>query len=80
MGAADTGGARVAQLRKARALTQVALAREAGVSVGVLSKIEVGDRTLAPAIAAAIARALQISLGALYGEVEVSEDQSMQLE
>ncbi|MGH3721700.1 MAG: helix-turn-helix domain-containing protein [Pseudonocardiaceae bacterium] len=80
MSAAATGGARVAQLRKARALTQVALAGQAGVLVGLLSKIEVGDRALTPAIAAAVAGALQISLGALYGEVEVSEDQSMQLE
>ncbi|MGH3872086.1 MAG: helix-turn-helix domain-containing protein [Pseudonocardiaceae bacterium] len=75
-----TGGARVAELRKARGITQVALARRAGISVSLLSKIEIGDRTLTPGIAAAIARPLQISLGALYGEVEVSADQSMLLE
>jgi hypothetical protein len=46
----------------------------------LLSKVEVGDRTLTPAIAAAIARALQISLGALYGEAEVSPEQSTLLE
>ena len=57
-------------------MTQVALARRAGVSLSLLSKIEVGDRTLTPPIAAAIARALQISLGALYGEAEVSPEQS----
>ncbi|MGH3430059.1 MAG: helix-turn-helix domain-containing protein, partial [Mycobacteriales bacterium] len=78
MGAA-TGGARVAELRKTRELTQVALARRAGVSVSLLSKIEVGDRTLTPAIATAIARALKISLGALYGEVEIAQDQSVLL-
>jgi len=60
--------------------SQMALARRAGVSVSLLSKIEVGDRTLTPDIAAAFARALQISLGALYGEVEVSEDQGVLLE
>ncbi|MBV8539421.1 MAG: helix-turn-helix transcriptional regulator [Pseudonocardiales bacterium] len=74
-----TGGERVAELRKARGLTQVALARRAGVSSSLLSKIEVGDRTLTPANAAAIARALRVSLGALYGEVEVAEDQSVLL-
>lgn len=68
MGTAATGGARVAELRKARDITQTALARRAGISVSLLSKIEIGDRTLTPGIAAAIARALQISLGALYGK------------
>ncbi|MGI9003081.1 MAG: helix-turn-helix domain-containing protein [Pseudonocardia sp.] len=52
---------RVAELRKARDLTQAALARRAGVSVSLLSKIEIGDRTLPPTIAAAIARALPSS-------------------
>ncbi|MGH3832373.1 MAG: helix-turn-helix domain-containing protein [Pseudonocardiaceae bacterium] len=79
MGAAGIGGARVAQLRKARDLTQAALARRSGVSVSLLSKIEVGARTLTPANAVAIARALGISLGALHGEVEVTEDQSAPL-
>ncbi|MGH3869884.1 MAG: helix-turn-helix domain-containing protein, partial [Pseudonocardiaceae bacterium] len=73
-------GSRVAQLRKERAVTQVALARRAGVWLSLLSKIEVGDRTLTPAIAAAIARALRISLGAFYGEAEVSLDQNVLLE
>jgi len=78
--AAATGGARVAELRKARGITQAALARRAGISVSLLSKIEIGDRTLTPGIAAAIARAMQISLGALYGEAEVSVDQGVLLE
>ena len=80
MGNTATGGARVAQLRKARGITQTALARRAGISMSLLSKIEIGDRTLTPGNAAAIARALQISLGALYGEAEISVDQSVQLE
>ncbi len=79
MGSPGNGGSRVAQLRKERDLTQPALARRAGVSLSLLSKIEVGDRTLTPAVAAAIARALRISLSALYGEVEVSQDQSVLL-
>ncbi len=80
MSTASTGGARVAELRKERGIIQAALARRAGISVSLLSKIEIGDRTLTPAIAAAIARALQISLGALYGEAEVSQDQGVLLE
>lgn len=72
----DNGGSRVAQLRKTRGLTQAALARRAGISVSLLSKIEVGDRTLTPAIAVAIARALRISLDTLHGKIEVTEDQS----
>jgi transcriptional regulator with XRE-family HTH domain len=80
MGSAATGGARVAELRKARGITQAALARRAGISVSLLSKVEVGDRTLTPGIAAVIAPALQISLGTLYGEAEVSADQGRLLE
>ncbi|MEO7195361.1 MAG: helix-turn-helix transcriptional regulator [Pseudonocardiaceae bacterium] len=80
MATTGTGGVRVAGLRKQRDITQAALARRAGISVSLLSKIEIGDRTLTPSVAASIARALQISLGALYGEVEIAEDQSVPLE
>ncbi|MGH3852620.1 MAG: helix-turn-helix domain-containing protein [Pseudonocardiaceae bacterium] len=80
MDTAGTGGAWVAELRKGRDITQRALARRAGISVSLLSKIEIGDRTLTPGVAAAIARALRISLGALYGEAEIAEDQSVLLE
>ncbi len=80
MGSAATGGARVAQLRKTRGISQVALARRAGISAGSLSKIEIGDRVLIPGIAAALAGALQMSLGALYGQAEITPDQDMLLE
>ncbi len=80
MGTSGTNGSRVAQLRKARGITQAALARRAGISVSLLSKIEVGDRALTPGVAAALARALRISLAALYGEAEVPENQNMLLE
>ncbi len=79
MGTAGTG-ARVDELRKEHGVTQAALARRAGISVSLLSKIEVGERALTPGIAAVIARALEMSLGALYGEAEVSVEQSMLLE
>ncbi|HET9254531.1 MAG TPA: helix-turn-helix transcriptional regulator [Pseudonocardiaceae bacterium] len=74
------GGSRVAGLRKARDITQAALARRAGISLSLLSKIETGDRTLTPGVAAAIARALRISLRSLYGEAEISQEQSVLLE
>lgn len=79
LGNAASGGARVVELRKARGITQAALARQAGISLSLLLKIEIGDRTLTPGVAAAVARALQISLGAVYGEAEISTDQSMLL-
>jgi hypothetical protein len=47
--------------------------------LSLLSKIEIGDRALTPGVAAALARALQISLGALYGEAEIAEDQGVLL-
>ena len=55
---ADTGGTRVAVLRKARGLTQLALARRAGVSMSLLSKIEVGDRALTSQTAAELRTAV----------------------
>jgi transcriptional regulator with XRE-family HTH domain len=80
MGSAAVGGARVAELRTAHGITQAALAHRAGITVKLLSKIELGDRRLTPGVAAVIARALQMSLGALYGQAEITPDQSMQLE
>lgn len=80
MGAVVVGGARVTRLRKARSITQGALARRAGIPVSLLSKIEIGDRALTPVLADGLARALEISPDALYGEVELSPDQTMQLE
>jgi transcriptional regulator with XRE-family HTH domain len=73
--APNTGGARVAILRKARNLTQRALARRADISLSLLSKIEVGDRALTPDVAAALAEAMRMTLGALYGEAELTEEQ-----
>ncbi|MEW1654442.1 helix-turn-helix transcriptional regulator [Streptomyces sp. NPDC093707] len=60
-------GSNVARRRKERGLSQVALARRAGVSVSLLSKIEVGDRALTQGVAAALARALELTLDALLG-------------
>ncbi|MGA6153495.1 helix-turn-helix domain-containing protein [Stenotrophomonas sp. NPDC087984] len=46
-------GANVAVLRKERGWSQIHTARQATISLSLLSKIEVGDRTLTPAVAAA---------------------------
>ena len=71
MGTSLAPGANVAALRNMRGLSQAALARKASVSVSLLSKIEVGDRTLTPATAAALARALGVPMAEVFGEVPV---------
>jgi transcriptional regulator with XRE-family HTH domain len=60
-------GANVAVRRKELGLSQVALARRAGVSVSLLSKIEVGDRALTQGVGAALARAMNLTLDELLG-------------
>jgi transcriptional regulator with XRE-family HTH domain len=55
-------GTNVAVLRKSAGMSQVALARRAGISHSLLSKIEIGDRTLSPGVAAAVARALRVPI------------------
>ncbi|MHB9864437.1 helix-turn-helix domain-containing protein [Streptomyces sp. YIM S03343] len=64
-------GANVAVCRKARGYSQVALARRAGVSVSLLSKIEVGDRGLTQGVAAALAQAMDLTLDELLGKAAV---------
>ncbi|GAB2871502.1 helix-turn-helix domain-containing protein [Streptomyces mayteni] len=64
-------GTNVANLRKERGLKQVALARRAGISVSLLSKIEVGDRTLTQGVAASLAHAMGLTLDELLGRVPV---------
>ncbi|MFC9510285.1 helix-turn-helix domain-containing protein [Streptomyces sp. NPDC057002] len=72
-------GANVAVCRKARGFSQVALARRAGVSVSLLSKIEVGDRALTQGIAAALAHAMSLTLDELLGTspVERADENSL---
>ncbi|MFE7290106.1 helix-turn-helix domain-containing protein [Streptomyces noursei] len=60
-------GSNVAKRRRERGLSQVALARRAGVSVSLLSKVEVGDWALTQGIAAALARAMELTLDELLG-------------
>ncbi|MBB1245846.1 helix-turn-helix domain-containing protein [Streptomyces durbertensis] len=61
-------GEHIATLRKARDLSQRVLARKASISHSLLSKIEVGDRACRPAVAAALAEALGVTLSVLYGQ------------
>ncbi|MFI9721033.1 helix-turn-helix domain-containing protein [Streptomyces sp. NPDC052396] len=68
-------GRNVAVLRKERNLSQAQLARRAGVSLSMLSKIETGDRALTQGMAAAIASAMGITLDEVLGKAPVvSED------
>lgn len=60
-------GANVAALRKDHGLSQVALARRSGVSVSLLSKIEVGDRALTQGVAASLAKAMGLTLDEVLG-------------
>ncbi|RKN41165.1 helix-turn-helix domain-containing protein [Streptomyces hoynatensis] len=64
-------GQNVAVLRKARGMGQAALARRAGISVSLLSKIEIGDRTLSQGVAASIANALGYTLDEVLGKTPV---------
>ncbi|MFI1028608.1 helix-turn-helix domain-containing protein [Streptomyces sp. NPDC020951] len=61
----------MAVCRKARGLSQVALARRANISVSLLSKIEVGDRALTQGAAADLARAMRMTLDELLGTATV---------
>lgn len=67
-------GANVALLRKQRDMSQVRLARKAGISVSLLSKIEVGDRALSQGVAAALARAMGITLDEVLGKASIKRD------
>lgn len=59
-------GESIAIARKAQGLTQAALAHQAGVSVSLLSKVEIGDRPASHAVVAAVAKALHTTPSSLY--------------
>ena len=61
-------GQRIADARKARGLTQDALAQRAVVSVSLLRKVEQGSRDATPAITAAVAKALGVDVTSLTGQ------------
>lgn len=70
-------GRNVAVLRKEHNLSQVQLARRSGVSLSMLSKIEVGDRALTQGMAAAIASAMDITLDEVLGKAPVTSEDNL---
>lgn len=61
-------GENLGVLRKARGMQQALLARQMGISVSYLSKIEQGERPVTPPIAAAAASALRVTTARIYGQ------------
>ncbi|MGI5398535.1 helix-turn-helix domain-containing protein [Streptomyces sp. CA-135486] len=72
-------GANLAALRKERGLSQAQLARKANISVSLLSKIEVGDRALTPAVAAAVGKPMGLTMAEVMGRAGVAQDAEEQL-
>lgn len=72
-------GANIAVLRKERGWNQIHTARKATISVSLLSKIEAGDRTLTPAVAAALARAFGVTLDEVLGRIPVAQEDQARL-
>lgn len=68
MESTPAAGQNIAVLRKARQMGQAKLAREAGISLSYLSKIEVGERPATPPVVAALARALHVTTARIYGQ------------
>ncbi|MFD7548394.1 helix-turn-helix domain-containing protein [Streptomyces sp. NPDC059578] len=67
-------GENLAVLRKAHGLTQAQLARRAAVSLSLLSKIEVGDRALTPAVAAALGKPMGLTVAEVLGKAAVHQE------
>lgn len=65
--ARDYTGARIAEMRVRRGLTQSGLAMRASFSKSLLSKVECGQRPASPALVAACARALGVDAAKLTG-------------
>lgn len=66
-------GARIADYRKLRHLTQTGLAQRAFVSRGTIAKIEAGLTPATATIVAAVARVLEVDVAALNGQPYISE-------
>jgi transcriptional regulator with XRE-family HTH domain len=69
----ESTGARIAQARKLRDLTQRALAGRAHVSYSTLTKVESGHAVATPAFLAAVARALRVDVTQLTGQPYLAE-------
>lgn len=73
-------GARIANYRKLRGLTQKGLAMKASVSYSTLTKIESGHSMAQPAVVAAVARALSVDVTQLTGQPYMNELREAKLE
>ncbi|WEB40753.1 helix-turn-helix domain-containing protein [Streptomyces yunnanensis] len=69
----DHIGARIADHRKLRQLTQAGLAQRAYVSRGTIAKVEAGLTPATPAMVAAVARVLEVDITVLNGQPYMSE-------
>lgn len=69
----DHIGARIADYRKLRQLTQIGLAQRAYLSRGTIAKIEAGLTPATPGVVAAIARVLEVDPAILNGQPYLSE-------
>ncbi|MFJ5679911.1 helix-turn-helix domain-containing protein [Streptomyces sp. NPDC093097] len=69
----DHIGARIADYRKLRQLTQIGLAQRAFLSRGTIAKIEAGLTPATPGVVAAIARVLEVDPAVLNGQPYLSE-------
>ena len=69
-------GNRIQHYRQQRNLTQSQLAELAGTSQKYISRIEVGYHSIKLETIAAIAKALQVSIGYLIADYDNSEDES----
>ncbi|MFW6695398.1 helix-turn-helix domain-containing protein [Streptomyces sp. MAR4 CNX-425] len=76
----DHIGARIADYRKIRHLTQQALAQQAHLSRGYLARVESGLQPATPAVVAAVARPLQVDIAVLNGQPYLSQLQQDHLE
>jgi transcriptional regulator with XRE-family HTH domain len=72
-GTDDHTGARIADYRKLRHLTQSALAQRAFLARSTIAKIEAGLSPASATVVAAVARALQVDVALLHGQPYVSE-------
>ncbi|WP_223184629.1 helix-turn-helix domain-containing protein [Streptomyces sp. CBMA152] len=73
-------GANLAALRKERGWSQAQMAKKANISVSLLSKIEVGDRALTPAVAAAVGKPMGLSMAEVMGTTPVTRGAKQPLE
>ena len=70
---ADHTGARIADYRKLRHLTQQGLAQRAYVSYSSLTKVEAGLSPASPELVAAVARVLRVPVAVLNGQPYISQ-------